>query len=192
MKLRTRTRRAADGLSLVEMAVAAGVGSLVLMVVAMLSVYALRSFGTMGNHAILDAQNRIALDKITRDLREARLTAATLPNATIPWLKFTNSVRGGTFKYVWYSDERKLICERDAGEETYLTDCDAWHAAFFRRTPLANSPFAFTPATNSFGAVDPGDCKMVEMTWKCSRSVFGKKFNTEAVQRARVTLRNMN
>ena len=38
--------------------VASGIGALVLLVIASLSVYAMRSFAAMGNYTILDARNR--------------------------------------------------------------------------------------------------------------------------------------
>lgn len=199
MKLRNQKRRADGGLSLVEMAVAVGVGSLVLMVVTMLSVYALRSFGAMGNHAILDAQNRIALDKMTRDIRQATSVSNYYADATIKWVKFVTPYgESPTVKYVWYSgdpgdpDYHTVQCEKGDQVQIYLRNCDDWDVAFFRRTALPGVPNGFAPATNSAGVLKVGECKMVEFNWKCSRSLLGKPMNTESVQRARVTLRNMN
>jgi hypothetical protein len=48
----------------------------------------------------------------------------------------------------------------------------------------------FFPATNSAGAYDLSVCKLINMTWKCSRTVLGSKLNTESVQTAQVVLRN--
>lgn len=187
-----RARRGTAALTLVEMAFAVGVGSLVLLVVTLLSVYAMRSFASIGNYTALDARNRLAVDKINRDLHEATLLIPPYADASVKWLKFTNSVRGGTFKYIWYPDDRLLICERDGRDETYLTECDEWSYAFFQRTPVPNSLNTFAPATNWAGQLDVSSCKVIELHWKCSRAMMGKKWTTESVQAVRVMLRNSN
>ncbi len=48
----------------------------------------------------------------------------------------------------------------------------------------------FYPATNSSGVYDPSICKLINMSWKCSRTILGSKMNTESVQTAQVVLRN--
>jgi len=63
--------RKSRGLTLVETAVAAGVGSLILVIIGYLSLYAMRSFASVGNYGILNARNRIALDRMARDIRQA-------------------------------------------------------------------------------------------------------------------------
>jgi hypothetical protein len=101
-----------------------------------------------------------------------------------------------TVKYVWYSgdpddpDYHTVQCEKGDKVEVYLRNCDEFNVSLFRGTPLA--PNLFAPATDASGAVQANECKMVEFNWRCSRDLFGKKMNTESVQRARVTLRNKN
>jgi len=38
--------------------------------------------------------------------------------------------------------------------------------------------------------VDINACKLINMTWKCSRTIFGSKRNTESIQTAQIVLRN--
>lgn len=182
----------ASALTLVEMAVAVGIGSLVLLVVTFLSIHALRSFAAMGNYISLDARNRTALDRITRDIQQATNVISFHTDATARWIKFgLPSLDVPTVKYLWYADDQKLICEKPGqADQIYLTGCDEWNFAFYQGVPLPNSANVFRPATDSAGAPDPASCKLVEMSWKCSRSFLGKKWNTESVQTTRVMLRN--
>jgi len=55
--------------------------------------------------------------------------------------------------------------------------------AMFQRSPLTNS-YNLIPAT------DPTNCKVVSITWNCSRSILGMRANTEAAQAAKIVLRN--
>jgi len=173
------------GLTLVEVAVAVGIGSLVLLVVTALSMYAMRSFIAMGNYASLDAKNRLALDRMTRDIQQATRVTGVGQSGQVKWLMLTNVESGDTLKYTWYGDERTLECEK-SGQPTqvYLTECDEWDFELYQRTARPDSANALFPAT------DPAVTKVVEMTWKCSRTLLGKKWSTESVQSARIVLRN--
>ena len=63
-------------LSLLELIVAAGTASVVLLVAVALSLYGLRSFAAMGNYCELDAKNRLAADVLGRELRQASAVVA--------------------------------------------------------------------------------------------------------------------
>lgn len=189
---RSRAARpgASDGLTLIEMVVAVGIGSIVLAIVGLLTVHALRSFAAMGNYASLDARNRHALDKITRDVRQATQVRSCYRDADTRWIKFATPDPAVTIKYTWFAGDRTLICERDGQEDVYLTECDEWDFALYQRTAQPDLTNVFFPATNSSGAWDPGSCKLVDLNWKCSHTLLGKKWNTESVQTARMVLRN--
>jgi prepilin-type N-terminal cleavage/methylation domain-containing protein len=182
--LATRRMRDCRGLTLIEMLVALSVGAMVLAVVAVLSVYALRSFTAMGNYADLEARSRIALDKITREVRQATNVIDFGADATTKWIRLGTVGQGTSIRYVWYADDRELDCEK-TGEptQTYLTECDGWDFALYQRTPLADSTNQFYPTTNA------SMCKMIEMNWRCSRTLLGRKWSTESIQSARIVLR---
>jgi len=178
------SRRTGDtsGMTLIETVVAMGVGVLVLTVVAVLSVYALRSFTAMGNYADLEAKSRMALDRITSDMRQATGVLNFDPGGS--WLRLTNAVERVRLEYFWDAEERELVCVKDGqASPAYLTECDEWNFTLYQRTPRPDSTNQFYPTT------EPGMCKMIEMNWKCSRTILGKKWNTESVQTARIVLR---
>ena len=65
-------------MTLVELMVATGVGSIVLAAVMALSLFSARSFAALGNYVDLDIKSRTALDQMSSDIRQAdKLTAAT-------------------------------------------------------------------------------------------------------------------
>lgn len=179
-----RDRRGVRGLSLTELIVATGMGMVVLMILGVLSVHALRSFVAMGNYASLDARNRLALDKMSRDIRQATEVTIFEPEGLVRRLKLTNALTGGTLEYTWYAEDRMLYCDTDGEPAVYLTECDDWSIAMYRRNPQPNTTNLF------FLTADKRLCKMVEMNWTCSRTLLGKKFQTESVQSARMVLRN--
>ncbi|MCW5554592.1 MAG: hypothetical protein KIS67_20830 [Verrucomicrobiae bacterium] len=177
-------RRRSSGLSLTELIVATGLGMVVLMILGVLSVHALRSFVAMGNYASLDARNRLALDKMSRDIRQATEVTIFEPDGPVRRLKLTNALTGGTLDYTWYAEDRMLYCDTDGEPAVYLTECDDWSIAMYRRNPQPGATNWFFPTA------DKRLCKMVEMNWTCSRTLLGKKFQTESVQSARMVLRN--
>lgn len=179
-----RGRRRVNGLSLTELIVATGMGMVVLMILGVLSMHALRSFVAMGNYASLDARNRLVLDKMSRDIRQATAVTIFEPDGLVRRLKLTNALTGGTLEYTWYAEDRMLYCDTDGEPAVYLTECDDWSIAMYRRNPQPNTTNWFFPTE------EKRLCKMVEMNWTCSRTLLGKKFQTESVQSARMVLRN--
>jgi hypothetical protein len=190
LSCRVTRRGGTGGLTLIEMIVAVGIGSIVLAIVGLLTVHALRSFAAMGNYASLDAHNRQALDKMTRDVRQATQVMSFYRDADTRWIKFATSDPAATIKYTWFAGDRTLVCEKAGQEETYLTECDEWDFALYQRTAQPDLTNVFFPAANPSGALDPAVCKIVDMNWKCSHTLLGKKWNTESVQTARMVLRN--
>ncbi len=181
----SRQKQATAGMTLVETLVATVVASLLLLVVGVLSVYGLRSFSAMGNCTELDAQSRQALDQISQDMRQATQVLSCGTNAFGATLVVSNGLRGMTIRYEWDADARTLSCEKsDQGEVVYLTQCDAWQVEMYRRTPQPGTTMTFVRTPN------PAECKLVAMTWKCSRPIMGRAWNTETVQTAQIVLRN--
>jgi len=188
---RSEGHRRKNGWTLPEILIAVAIGSMVLVVVGALTIYGLRSFVAIGNYTDLDAKSRGAMDRMSREIRQASSLIGYQTNAASKWIMFTNSDLGFTVKYVWDAGSRKLTCEKiGQSPQVYLTECDRWDFTFYQRTPQANKTNVFYPATNNAGIYDLRECKLIDMTWKCSRTLLGKKWNTESVQTAQIVLRN--
>jgi len=181
-----RSARAEIGFTLVEIMVAVVAGTILLAVIGALSLFALRSFTAMGNYTDLDAKSRMALDQISRDLRECTTLLAYDTNLPTPFLLFTNSTDSVSVRLTWDSVARTLTTATTGQPVvTNLTECDAWQFDLFQQTPIPNK-------TNQFYGFTGGStrCKLVNMTWKCSRVMLGKKQQTESVQTAKIVMRN--
>jgi len=127
-----------------------------------------------------------------RDIHSATKVVDIQNSESSRWLTVTNAqVSGASTTYAWDSTSRNLVCQRTGeADRTYLTECDLWDFQIYQRTPHTNGSYLFFPATNSSGAYDASLCKLINMTWKCSRTILGNKINTENVQTAQVVLRN--
>jgi Tfp pilus assembly protein PilW len=194
MKTRVTTgsiaRNGETALTLVELLIAIGVGSLVLGVVALLSIFSLRSFSAIGNYADLDNRSRSALDLMSREIREASAVTAFQNTGSSRWLTITNATDGTQTRFVWNAGTGRLSAEKAGTTTLLLSQCDRWDFKLYQRTPRQNTTNTFYAATNGAGVYVPSSCKLIDMTWKCSRQILGHKYNTESVQTAQVVLRN--
>jgi len=180
------------GFTLVEMLVALGIGSVVLLAICALSIYSARCFLALGNYSDLDAQSRNTVDVIGRDIRQATALLDFKANSSTRYLTFTNSELGTFMKLTWHIDNKTLSYQAtDSPAQVLLTGCDRWSFSLFNGSPIVSSTnILFNPATNSSGKLDVTLCKLVNMSWKCSRTILGEKMNTEKVQTAQIVLRN--
>jgi prepilin-type N-terminal cleavage/methylation domain-containing protein len=179
------------GSTLPEFMVAVAIGSLLLAMAASLWLFGSRSFAAMGNYTDLDNKSRSTLDLMSRDIRQA--TAVTAFNNQMPnkSLTVTNTLLGTGSTYAWKASTHTLVCQKPGQpDQALLTECDTWDFQLFQRAPQKGGTYAFFPATNSAGVYDLSICKLINMSWKCSRSIIGSRLNTESVQTAQVVLRN--
>lgn len=173
------------------MLVATALAGMVLAMVMGAFNYAGTSFAAMGNYADLDRNSRNAVDILSREIRDASALVSFSTNSPKS-LTFTNATTATKFTITYDSGNRVLNFAK-TGQTTYalLTQCDQWDFALYNRSPLITSTnITFYGATNTSGVLDPTVCKLVNMTWKCSRTIFGSKRNTETIQTAELVLRN--
>ena len=181
----TRLALRRRGLTLTELMVGMGIGSLMLVVVALFTIFGTRSYVALGNYSALDQQSRLGIDQMTRELRQA--TALVKTNASPKGLVFTNANKGITVAYSWDAGTRELTAKysNEAKPRVLLTGCDGWDYDLWQRTPYPNLTNVF------YNATTPASCKLVNMTWKCSRAVGATKLqNTETIQTTLIVLRN--
>ena len=181
-------------MTLVEILVAVGISSIVLGAIMMLFMFSNRSFVAMGNYVSLDRDSRNGIDQMSKEIRQATALVAFQTNMPKS-LTFTipNDTGSYTVSYQWVSDSSgSAILRIQNGVSTVLlTNVDLWNFKICQRTPMTNMPNEFYLATNTAGVLDPKECKLIDMTWKCFREILkGKKANTEVVQTAQIVLRN--
>jgi hypothetical protein len=170
------------GTTLLEVLMAVGVGSLVLTGVMVMFVSGLINFTGLGNYTDLSNQSRLALDLISRDIREATQVVSWTSNALGQTLVLTNSTKATQTTYIWTPTNGLVTCaESGLPDRTYLTGCDSLSLSFFQRTPSTNWGF--------FTTTNLSACKLINMSWKCSRKVTWLRVNTENLVTAQIVLR---
>jgi hypothetical protein len=176
----------------VELMIATGLGTLVLSAVAFLSLYGARSSVAVCNYTDLDARSRNALDVISREIRQATAVTAFVTDLPTKSLTLFNADQGKTTTLTWDSNARTMVFGvTGQPDQTVLTECDRWDFSLYQRTPrITGANILYYPATNGAGKLDPSLCKLINMSWKCSRTILGQKVNTETVQTAQIVLRN--
>jgi prepilin-type N-terminal cleavage/methylation domain-containing protein len=175
---RLDTRR--SGLSLMEMMVAMGVGSVLLMVMGTFAMWSGRSFAALANYAELDNASRNALDVMTRDIREVKSLSTYSTNE----LKFVDA-DGISFLYYRYSPGAKTLSRVKNGEtQVLLKRCDVMDFRIYQRNTSNQTYNQFPTAANN-----PATTKVVQLSWTCSRRVLAN-LNTESVQTAKIVIRN--
>ncbi len=164
--------------SIPEMLVAMGVGGIVLAAVCSLTLFSARSFVGIGNYIELDQASRGALDHLSLAIRQTAGLKSYSPRS----LTFTN-LDNSELEVTWNPETRKVTQKQNGTTRTLLTECDYLQFNISQRTP-SNGVFSFYPASS------PDTCKLVDVSWRCSRTMLGKKLHTESVQTAKIVIRN--
>ena len=165
----------------IELVVAAGVGCMVLCCMAVVFANSSRSFVALGNYINMDQTSRNALDKMTRDIRMSRdLTNFTSSKLVFNYVGTTNM----TLQYDPSSRKLVQIFQWGANQKTnvLLTECDSLKFSMYKNVALSGGSNATTTVAS--------EGKLVGVAWRCSRTLLGKKFNTEDMQEAQIVIRN--
>jgi prepilin-type N-terminal cleavage/methylation domain-containing protein len=185
-------RRTNSGVSLIEVLIAMSVGSLVLAAVSSLTMYAAKSTAAMVNYTDLDSKSRYALDVISREIRQASAVLAIQTNLPVKTLTLTNAAQAAAITLTYDSNARTVVMSKTGEADlTALTECDRWDFSLYQRTPyITPTNILYYPATNTAGVLTVSTCKLINLSWRCSRAIFAQKVNTESVQAAQIVLRS--
>ncbi len=174
-----RTPRSAFALA--EMMVTIGVSTLLFLVVCAFGVFCSRSLAALYNYVDLDDVNRIAIDVLTRDVRQANRVSAYGTGGTSLTLEDADGVT--SISYIYNPTLRTLTRSRGNEHKVLLKECDRLAFTLGQRNTDVGGYDVF-PVTS-----DISIAKVINVSWVCSRSLFGRKENTESVQTARIVIR---
>jgi len=146
--------------------------------VAILFMFSMRSFAVMANYANMNQASQLALDKMSKDIRQARSLTAYSTNS----LTFLD-VNGNSLQYTFDPAKTTLVRVSGGVTTTYLTNCDSLNFWIYTHTPISNTFDCYTPANVT-------NTRVIQMTWHCARTIFGAKTTTESVESATLALRN--
>jgi hypothetical protein len=175
-KCRSRCSRAA--FTVIEVIIASALGVLAMAVVGSLSWFSSRSFAAIANYADLDQASQFALDKMSREIRQAHQVTAYSPSS----MTFSD-VDNNPLSFIYDPETRTLVRVSGGQTNTLLQGCDFLQFSKYQHTAISNTFDAYDPAyvTNT---------KLIQVSWMCSRKILGAKINTESVQSAKIALRN--
>jgi Tfp pilus assembly protein PilW len=166
------------GWTLPETIFSVGVTSLLLVVLTAMFMTSSRAFVALSNYVDLDHANKVAMDTLTRDVRECiRVTAASETSISI------EAADGSTIAYTYNPQTQTFVRSRNGVSKTLLTQCDAWNKKLYTRVVNPGAVEDLYEASNL------GTAKVVEIRWNCFRTIFGIRANTESVQTARIVIR---
>jgi prepilin-type N-terminal cleavage/methylation domain-containing protein len=184
-------RKPAAGFTLVEVMVTLFAALILSAAFISLSYFTSLSFHMMGNYSDLDSQSRNAVDILGREIRNSsRLLAYS--TGSPKYLLLTNASAGTSDKITYNSSTSNLVLtttyyssSQPQLNKSLLINCDLFNFSLYNRAPnITSTNITFYPATNA------SSCKVINFSWKCSRTVLGSKLNTESVQTAQISLRN--
>lgn len=171
-------QKRSQAMTLVEMMVGIGVGSLVLMSIMAVYVTSSRSFVGMGNYVVMEQSSRGALDQMTRDIRKSKNLVSFSTNQLV------FNYNGATNLTYLYNPSTRQLTQWKTGGKTnvLLSQCDSLTFSMFSNIPQAGGTFSNTTS------VTQGKC--ISVAWKCSRTILGKKSTTEDMQESLIVIRN--
>ena len=165
--------------TLIEMMFAVAVFAIAGGAVGVSYLFSLRSFAALNNYSMLDGQNREAIDRISRELRQAR-SITSFDNYLSRRLVFVD----GNYKTITYTFNRytqQLTRTSNTVTTVLLDDCSLIN--FNLGTRAVNTNYVYDPTSN------PDHAKIIDLTWRTSRSLPGGPANSENIQTARIVIR---
>ena len=160
------------------------VSAIVLAALLGFSVYASRSFAALSNYVELEQKSQNALDTMTRDIRQT-LALTNYETTTLNGRTITNKL---TFldsdnQALTYIFQNGVLNKVKNGVTTMLlTNCDFLTFQIFQRNPVSGTYDVYPTASAA-------NCKLINVSWICSRSILGSRLNTESVQTAKIVIR---
>ena len=174
----TYTEAGRSAYTLLEMMVAIGLSLILAAAIATLAFFSSRSFVGMANYADLNQRGQIAMDKLSKDIRQARKLTSYATNS----LTFEDA-DGNPLTYTYSPTAKTLVRVGGGKTSTYLTECNSLNFGIYQHTMKSNMFVCYDVAMVT-------NARVIQVNWNCSRKIKGKNANTEAVQTAEIVLRN--
>lgn len=178
-------RRTRAGVTFLEMLITITLGAVSLSMVMGVYLFAARGVGVMCQQTQVDIKSQQGVERMLREIREANLVVSYKTNSPITTLTVANTLASPpvTNTFTWYPSTSELNWDRPGQPtQTLLTGCDYWGFVFHVRAPDANGVFKSTS--------DASTCKLLNISWRCSRPNIVKNMNPDSMLTAQVVLRN--
>ncbi len=171
--------RSGSGFTLPEMMVSVLVGCVFMAAMAVIFMTSSLSFARMGDYINMDRTGRYALDKMTSNIRKAKLLTTYNTN----YLVFNYDSAGATNLAYRYNASAGVVTEEwtiagTTTTNTLLTGCTNAGFTLYDRS--------LAPTTG----VSTGQGKVVSVAWQCIGGTLLAQQSSENMQQAKIVLRN--
>jgi hypothetical protein len=175
-----------QGWTLAEMMVAVGIFALVGMALMGTYIFGVKSMASMYSYALLDQQNRQAMDKLTREIRQSRRVLAYTTNSITVIVPKDDFSGDHTVTYAFNSTSKKMMrTSSDEPAKVLLNNCSLLQFDLYTRCP-SNAVFgSFPVAVNNWS----NTVKVLQLTWKTMVTQPSGITSSENVQTARIVIR---
>src|SRR6476659_32374 len=113
----TSTRKSQSAFTLVELMVTLATGLIVITALALVFFFSNRSFASLANYLELDQKTQIALDKMSREIRQVNQLSSYTSNQLV-FVDYDS----GTLQYIYDPGAQTLVRRKTgSGSETLLT-----------------------------------------------------------------------
>lgn len=165
-------------MSLVELMMASGLGVIVMGAIMTMSFYTARSFVSLDNYADMDQESRLALDRMTREIRQAE----SMDSVSATNIVF-NIAPGGPLEYQYLPQAEELRQLKGSEMTLLLSGCKGVKFEVFQRNTMGGT---FNQFPN---IVTTNQAKVIQVSWTCARDIMGSEENVVNVQSAKVVVR---
>jgi prepilin-type N-terminal cleavage/methylation domain-containing protein len=181
---KSRRKHARRGFTLIEVLIAMGLTTLLVLVICSFSLFSSRSFAGLFNYVDLDEKNKVAMDEMSRDVRQAKRLKSCKTNATTMTVEAITleDADGNDLIYVYNQKYGTLTRLKNGRANIVLEGCDRLAFNLGQRNTQ-------TGGYDVYAAASPATCKVINVSWSCSRKILGNKQNTESAQTARIVIR---
>jgi len=181
--LSSRPRRFCAGWTLPELMIAIACATIILASLTVVTVFAARSYIAIANYNDLDRNSRNALDVMSEDIRNMSQVTSYATNAIA-----LSASDGSTVSYSW-SPSQSIFTRTytpaggSAATTMLLSNCSILVFHVYSRVPT--NSFTFPDTSTNWAQT-----KLIDVSWRCARSIFGTETNSESVQTAKIVIRN--
>ena len=165
-------------MTLPEMMMAVGIGSIVFLALASLTLYSARSFSSMVNYSELNQTSRTSLDYMTLEIRQSRGLISRTPTNLVFKL---DSAGSNLLSYTWNKPNKTLTQVKTNATTVLLTNCTFWTNEIFQRNTMSND-FDLVSTTNV------NLTKLIQLNWTCAERRVNTT-NSESVQSMKIVIR---
>jgi len=185
MCIKTSIRK--GGWTLLEMMIAVTIFTIAGAAVGSAYMFGLRSFQALSNYSELDQQNRVALDQLTREVRQARRVELKNDDSLV--------LRDGNYDQITYKfngTTEQLTRTRNGKTTVLLEDCSLIKFVMATRVPNTNLVNDANFYTDYYETSDEDQAKVINLSWKTRRTLPGGAGQTEDIQTARIVIRKQD